>query len=186
MGRPKIVIVPLMEGFEEIEAVTIIDVLRRADLDVRVAGDQVGAVRGAHGISVVVDCELADVDPATVSMVVLPGGMPGASHLRENPDVQALLQVVDGADGYVAAICAAPIALAAAGVITGKRVTCYPGYESELEGAHFVEDRVAIDEHLVTSRGPGTAMEFALELVALLEDEKRADVLREQMLVHTA
>lgn len=177
------VLVPLLEGFEEIEAVTIIDVLRRADVSVTVAGNAAGPVRGAHGVWVVADEALDDVRADDFEMMVLPGGMPGAVNLAEHPRVQALLGEVAGAGHYTAAICAAPIALAAASLHQGKRYTCYPGFQQRIQGGTFSEDRVVIDGKLVTSRGPGTALEFALELVRLLRDDATAERLRAGMLV---
>jgi 4-methyl-5(b-hydroxyethyl)-thiazole monophosphate biosynthesis len=162
------VAVPLVEGFEEIEALTIIDVLRRADFTVLVAGDKPGPVRGAHGVDVTADTALAEVKAGTLSAIVLPGGMPGAKNLAENPRVQSLIKEVAAAGRITAAICAAPWALAAAGVHAGHQVTCYPGFQDKLKGGTFVEDRVVVDRTVVTSRGPGTALEFALTLVGLL------------------
>ena len=177
------VVVPLLSGFEEIEAVSIIDVLRRADVRVRVAGEQTGPVEGSHGIVVHADTALADVDPASVAMIALPGGMPGARHLAEHEGVQRLIQAVRSADGYTAAICAAPIALAAAGVHEGKTVTSFPGFDSFLKGANYVQDRVVVDGRVITSRGPGTALEFALTLVGLLKGADAERTLQERMLV---
>jgi protein deglycase len=178
MGKNEI-LVPLVEGFEEIEALTIIDVLRRADLPVIIGGDEVGPVRGAHGVDVHAEVPLAEVQPGDLRMIVLPGGMPGAKHLAENPRVQKLIREVAAGGGTTAAICAAPWALAAAGVHTGHKMTCYPGFEDKLKGATFVEERVVVDGTVVTSRGPGTAMEFALTLVGLLVGkDKQAELAR--------
>jgi protein deglycase len=179
----KTVLVPLLSGFEEIEAVTLIDVLRRGGLRVVVAGDAAGPVTGAHGIAVGADQALDRVAAGELDMIVLPGGMPGAQHLKEHPRVQALIGELHAAGKYTAAICAAPMALAAAGVHRGKRVTCFPGFEAHLAGGQHVTDRVVIDGTLATSRGPGTAMEFALALVGLLEGDGAAARLREEMLV---
>jgi 4-methyl-5(b-hydroxyethyl)-thiazole monophosphate biosynthesis len=183
MMSDKKVLVPLLDGFEEIEAVTIIDVLRRAEVPVVVGGEQVGLVRGAHGIAIQTDAALADIDAGALRMVVLPGGMPGSANLAQHPRVQALLKEVAAADGYTCAICAAPMALATAGVHRGKTVTCYPGFQSQLEGGDFVEDRVVVDGKVATSRGPGTALEFALTLAGILAGEDAEVRLQEQMLV---
>lgn len=177
------VLVPLLDGFEEIEAVTIIDVLRRAEIDVTVAGQQAGPVRGSHGIEVVADAALSEIDPESLDMVALPGGMPGAKNLSENAAVQSIVKSMASAGKYTTAICAAPMALAAAGVVDGVRATCYPGFQSHLTGAEFVEDRVCVDGKVVTSRSPGTALEFALELVRLLRGNDVDSRLGEQMLV---
>jgi 4-methyl-5(b-hydroxyethyl)-thiazole monophosphate biosynthesis len=177
------VLVPLLAGFEEIEAVVIIDVLRRAEVQVVVAGEQAGPVEGAHGISVRADVALADVDPGSLAMIALPGGMPGAAHLARHPVVQRLIRDLSDAGRYTAAICAAPIALAAAGVHAGRRVTSYPGFATQLAGATYVDERVVVDGTLVTSRGPGTALEFALALVGLLKGPAAERHVAERMLV---
>ncbi len=177
------VLVPLLPGFEEIEAVTIIDVLRRAEIPVIVASDTVGPVEGAHGISVVATTALADVDAADLAMIALPGGLPGAQHLTDSADVQRLLGQVRDAGGYCCAICAAPMALAKAGVHLGKKVTSYPGFERYLEGADYREDRVVVDGTVVTSRGPGTALEFALTLVGILSGAEAEQLNEQRMLV---
>jgi 4-methyl-5(b-hydroxyethyl)-thiazole monophosphate biosynthesis len=177
------VLVPLLEGFEEIEAVTIIDVLRRADVHVIVAGDRAGPVRGSHGIGVVADVSLDEVDADELAMIALPGGMPGAARLAEHAVVQRLIRAVRDHAGYTAAVCAAPIALGAAGVLQGKAATCYPGFENRLGGADAREDRVVVDGKVVTSRGPGTALEFALTLVSLLVGPQKEAALEQGMLV---
>ena len=175
------VLVILAEGFEEIEAVTIIDVLRRAD--VKVVGASLGdtRVRGAHALTVEADCRLDSVLGETFDAVILPGGMPGSKNLRDDPRVLDCVRRQQQRGHYIGAICAAPIALEAAGVLKGKKATCYPGYE--LPSAKFSEERVVRDDKLVTSRGPGTAIEFALEWVSLLVGVDKAKQLRESMLV---
>ncbi len=177
------VVVPLLPGFEEIEAVTIIDVLRRAEVRVLVASSAPGPVRGSHDIELVADSALAAVSADTVDMIALPGGMPGATHLARDPEVQRLVRELAAAGKYTCAVCAAPIALAAAGVHRGKRITCYPGFEDQLAGGTVVEDRVVVDGTLVTSRGPGTAVEFALALVAILRGQTARAELAKRMLV---
>ena len=163
------VVVPLVDGFEEIEAVTIIDVLRRADIPVTVVGKQRGLVRGSHGIAVEVDRAMSEIDASSVTMLVLPGGLPGSNTLASDAEVQALVRAV-AARAKVAAICAAPIALGAAGVVTGKTATCYPGHEERVTGATMVSDRVVVDGEIATGKGVGAAMEFALTLVGILKD----------------
>lgn len=177
------VLVPLLEGFEEIEAVTVIDVLRRADIPVVVASNEAGPVEGSHGISVVATHALDEVDANDLAMIVLPGGMPGAKHLAENTDVQRLIKQVANGGGYTAAICAAPMALAAADVHRDHKLTSYPGFDKYLQGASYVEDRVVVDGRVVTSRGPGTALDFALTLVGLLRGEETEKDLETKMLV---
>lgn len=178
------VLVPLLEGFEEIEAVTLIDVLRRAEVPVIVAGDQAGPVRGSHGIAIHAETALADVRADGLAMIALPGGMPGAAHLAENAIVQRLIRELADRGQYTCAICAGPMALGAAGVLEGKTATCYPGFEERLTGARAVEDRVVVDGKVITSRGPGTALELALTLAGILAGPDREASLAKGMLVH--
>ena len=181
--QPDAVLVPLLPGFEEIEAITIIDVLRRADVPVRVASSRPGPVRGSHDIEVVAEVALADVRAEELAMIALPGGMPGAAHLARDAEVQRLVRELAAAGKFTSAICAGPMALASAGVHRGKRVTCYPGFEDKLEGGTPVAERVVIDGTVVTSRGPGTALEFALALVELLRGASARAELARRMLV---
>ncbi len=180
--KDEAVLVPLMEGFEEIEAVTIVDVLRRASIEVIVAGKHRGPVQGSHGIEVMATHALGDLRAEDLAAVVLPGGMPGAKNLAADPDTQELIKQVAAEGKVVAAICAAPMALASAGVHTGHKVTSYPGFEKYLDGATYVQDRVVVDGMVVTSRGPGTALEFAIALAGLLRGEEVAEDLRRKML----
>src|SRR6185503_6874935 len=177
------VVVPLLPDFEEIEAVTIIDVLRRAEIRVLVASSAPGPVRGSHDIEVTADTALASVTADAVDMIALPGGMPGAANLARDPEVQRLVRELAEAGKFTCAVCAAPIALAAAGVHRGKRITCYPGFEDQLAGGMVVEDRVVVDGTLVTSRGPGTALEFALALVGILRGQTERGEQAKRMLV---
>ncbi|MGQ9590530.1 MAG: DJ-1 family glyoxalase III [Planctomycetota bacterium] len=178
----------LAEGFEEIEAVTIVDVLRRAGAEVvalAVEGRSPDslAVTGSHGIRVVADAALAERSEEAWDAVILPGGMPGSTNLRDSPAVQALVKKQHARGGKLAAICAAPIALAAAGVLDGKKATSYPGLETQLRGATYLTNPIVRDGQIVTSRGPGTALAFALELASELQGRQVADGLRAAMLV---
>jgi 4-methyl-5(b-hydroxyethyl)-thiazole monophosphate biosynthesis len=175
------VLVILAEGFEEIEAVTIIDVLRRADVEVTTAALGDTRVRGAHALTLEADKCLDDVLGTAFDAVILPGGMPGSRNLRNDARVLDCLRTQQHSGRFLGAICAAPIALEAAGVLKGKRATCYPGYE--LPSATFSEERVVCDENVVTSRGPGTAIEFSLEWVKILAGPEMATRLREGMIV---
>lgn len=173
------VLVPLADGCEELEAVTIIDLLRRAGITVIVAGLTNGPVRASRGTVLVPDTTLDQVINREFDMVVLPGGQPGTDNLNADKRVHTILQRVFR-DGYVvAAICAAPKVLACAGVLEGKRVTSYPGALDGLTvpGMVFVNTTVVKDGHVITSRGPGTAMEFALVIIEVLAGaKKRAEV----------
>jgi len=173
----------MSEGFEEIEAVTIIDVLRRAGAELKVFGVEGLELEGAHKLRIAVDGLVGEAAQEPWDLVVLPGGMPNASTLRDNPEVQALLRAQADRSGRVAAICAAPIALAKAGLLEGKQATCYPGFEAELGGATHQLSEVVSDGLLTTSRGPGTAMAFSLSLVAQLFGREQATRLASQLLV---
>jgi 4-methyl-5(b-hydroxyethyl)-thiazole monophosphate biosynthesis len=181
MANRKQVLVPLAEGFEEIEAAIIIDVLRRAEIKVVVAGLGALDVTGAHALRFGADRELAGLEGADFDAVVLPGGMPGAKHLRESPLLLAIVREAAAAGKLVAAVCAAPTALEAAGLLAGRKATSFPGYP--LPSATFSEERVVVDGNLVTSRGPGTAFDFALQLVAMLSGQELAQKLRKAMLL---
>jgi 4-methyl-5(b-hydroxyethyl)-thiazole monophosphate biosynthesis len=173
-------LVIVADGFEEIEAVTVIDVLRRAGVEVVAAALDGDHATGSHAIRVTCDVPLEKVRASDFDAVILPGGMPGAAALRDSPRVRAVVSELASAGKLVAAICAAPIALDAAGVLRGKRATSYPGFE--LPSAEYSEDRVVGDGNVVTSRGPGTALEFALELVRRLAGAERAEALAQGML----
>lgn len=163
------VLIPLAQGCEEIEAVTVIDILRRAGIEVTVAGLSEGPVRCSRGTVIVPDVALDDVVNTVFDMIVLPGGMPGAEHLKNDKLVIALLQQMAASGRYVAAICAAPMALHASGLLESKTATSFPGVLDKLPGSHqYSADPVVIDGNIITSRGPGTAMDFALTLVELL------------------
>lgn len=164
------VLVPLAQGCEELEAVTIIDLLRRAGIDVVVAGLTPGIVKASRGTQLVPDTTLDAALLDDFDMVVLPGGMPGAQHLRDDARIMALLQKMAAAGRYTAAICAAPTVLAAAGLLSGKTATGYPGFleKMQLPDVALSTDAVVHDGRVITSRGPGTAMDFALSLVEVL------------------
>jgi 4-methyl-5(b-hydroxyethyl)-thiazole monophosphate biosynthesis len=181
--NPTSVLVPLAPGFEEIEAVTIIDVLRRAGVDVCVAGLGPGPVRGAHGIELGTDCLLDAVDPATLAMLVLPGGIPGTTNLRADARVLALVRALESSGRTVAAICAAPTVLSAAGVLAGREATSHPSVRAQLTGATVRTERVVCSGPVVTSQGVGTALDFALALVRELCGADRAAELRAALLV---
>lgn len=183
-GRTGPVLVPLAEGFEEIEAVAIIDVLRRAGLAVKVAGLTGKTVTGSHGIALLADCTLDEVDAGSLAMIVLPGGQPGTNNLERDPRVLALVRELEASGRRVGAICAAPKVLAAAGILEGREATSHPGVRGELRGARVVEDpRVVRAGRVITSQGPGTALEFALAIVEDLCGGAKARELAEKMVV---
>ena len=173
------VLVPLAPGFEELEAISITNILRRAGIDVLTAGLEPGAVRASRGTVVMPDTSLDQVLHEDFDLVVLPGGQPGADNLRDDPRVLHILQRTYAEGRLVGAICAAPKVLAHAGLLNGRRATHYPGALSaeELSGVTDSSAAVELDERVITSRGPGTAMDFALALVELLLGQaKRNDV----------
>ena len=183
----------LANGFEEIEALAPIDLLRRAGVDVlTVAVEEGGAkgreVMGAHGIPVLADVAEADfVLPADVDMVILPGGMPGSTNLDASPLVDATLRTAYDKGAYLAAICAAPLVLGHRGYLDGLQATCYPGFETELGTAEYVSDiRVVRDGRMVTAPGMGCAQQFGLALVELLRGAAEADRIRRSIMTPEA
>jgi len=178
------VLVPLASGFEEIEAVSIIDVLRRADIEVLIASlNAVMLVKGANGISIATDIELKDVNADDIDMIVLPGGWDGTHALADDENVQNLLREMDAKGKNIGAICAAPFALNAAGVLKEK-YTCYPSVEKEIREEGYLGDRqmVVQDSNVMTSRGPATALCFGLAIVKKLKGEERYNALKEGLL----
>jgi 4-methyl-5(b-hydroxyethyl)-thiazole monophosphate biosynthesis len=179
------VIIPLAEGLEEIEAVTNIDVLRRAGVEVTtvcLAEDL--KVVGDHGIEITADKNINAVQADDLDGIILPGGMPGAANLRDDERVIELVKNLNKANKLVAAICAAPIVLEKAGVIKDKLVTSYPGFEKEVTSCNYQQDRVVIDENIITARGPGVALEFAIKLVEYLVGSDKAQELKAAMLTN--
>ncbi len=179
----KKVCVPLAYGFEELEAITLIDVRRRAGFHVTTCALSGIAPRGSHNVTVTADATIEDVLKDSWDLVVLPGGMPGAATLRDDARVGQLLEQTVKSGGFVGAICAAPIVLARFGILDGRKATSYPGFQAQMPGVDYREDRVVCDGNILTSRGPGTAMEFALAITELLAGRDKADELRKQMLV---
>lgn len=170
------VLVPLAQGCEELEAVTIIDLLRRAEVDVTTAGLDESPIKASRGCVLIADMSLEQALEKDYDMLVLPGGLPGADNLNDDPRIQTLLQKMANRDKYTAAICAAPKVLARAGLLTNKTATAYPGTLEKLEldnTTNVSADAIVIDGKVVTSRGPGTAMDFALALIEILVGEDK-------------
>jgi 4-methyl-5(b-hydroxyethyl)-thiazole monophosphate biosynthesis len=184
MSTRERILVPLAEGFEEIEAVAIVDVLRRAGLDVTVASLVPGTVRGAHGIPIVPDAPLGELDLSSFTVLVCPGGQPGTRNLVSDERVLALARRLHSEGRRTAAICAAPLVLHRAGILAGLEVTSHPSVRDALTGARVLsEPRVVRSGSVWTSQGAGTALEFALELVAELVGPAKADELARAMIV---
>jgi len=179
----KKVIVPLAQGFEEIEALTIVDILRRANVDVTMAALESLHVKGAHGIVVVADVLLKEVNVNNFDMIALPGGLPGATNLAADLTTQTLLKEFDAKGKMIAAICAAPYALKTAGVLK-KHYTCYPGFQAKIaQEGYNANDKVIRDGNVTTSQGPSTAMLFALSLVEQLCSKEVAQSLSHDLLL---
>lgn len=175
----KKVCVLLAEGFEEVEALTAVDLIRRAKIYVdTISIGEDDMVLGAHGITVQTEDLFADVDFSQFDMIVLPGGMPGTTNLEAHSGVRKVIADAMENGQYLAAICAAPTILGHMGLLKGRKATCYPGMEGELQGASVSGGHVVVDDNLITSRGVGTAIEFALRLVELLTDDEKAAEIR--------
>jgi 4-methyl-5(b-hydroxyethyl)-thiazole monophosphate biosynthesis len=171
------VLVPLAQGCEELEAVTVVDLLRRAGIEVITAGLDAQPVHASRGVTLLPDMSLDAALQHEFDMIVLPGGLPGADHLRDDHRVIAVLKKMAAADRYTAAICAAPRVLAHAGLLAGKRATSFPGAldVAAVPGIDYQEAAVVIDDKVITSRGPGTAMDFALTLIETLVGRQKRD-----------
>ena len=165
------VLVLLPDGCEEIEAVTIVDILRRGGVEVVMASLTGRFVHGSHNIGLEADATLDEIARQSFDMLVLPGGQPGATHLGADARVLRLLREYAAEGRYLAAICAAPGVLVAAGLLQGKRATSFPGAIADVSTIEYLESAVVRDGQIVTSRGPGTAMDFSLTLLALLMGE---------------
>ncbi|MCO5067294.1 MAG: DJ-1/PfpI family protein [Kiritimatiellae bacterium] len=161
----KKILVPLAEGCEEIEAVTVVDVLRRAEFEVVTAGLRAGALVASRGVTLVPDVEMTAIQPLDFDAIVVPGGYGGVMNLMKDERVLGAIRALDQAGRWVCAVCAGPLVLQAAGILEGRRVTCYPSAAGQLTATPRVNERVVVDGRLITSQGPGTSMAFALEIV---------------------
>lgn len=174
----------LADGFEEIEALTVVDVLRRADIICDTCSLNGKSVVGAHKIKVEVDKTIDDIKLDEYAGLVLPGGMPGAENLRQSAFVIDAVKKFNEENKLVAAICAAPIVLGKAKVLDSKNATSYPGYENEMGKCNYIEKITVEDNNIVTSRGPATAIYFALKLVQKLKGKEAADELKDGMMLN--
>ena len=178
-GDAPMVYMFLADGFEEIEALCPLDLLRRAGVEVTTVGVGKDVIRGSHGITVFADIPDVMYRDASPEMIILPGGMPGAANLDACKAVDAALKAASRKGAYIAAICAAPFVLGKRGLLEGKRAVCYPGFEDELIGAHVDKELTVVrDGNIITAKGMGAAFEFGLELVRCLCDDEAADKIR--------
>ena len=172
-----VVLVPLAQGCEELEAITITDLLTRAGVDVVTAGLDENIVVASRGMKLVPDKQLDDVLDINFDMIVLPGGLPGADHLNNDPRIQSIVKSMAANNKYTAAICAAPRVLATAGILENKHATSFPGALDNfpVHNMTYEEKAVVVDGNVITSRGPGTAMDFTLTLIDLLLGKQKRD-----------
>ncbi len=173
----------LAEGFEEIEALTVVDVLRRADISVKTVGIGGSEIIGSHGITVKTDLKIEELKKEEITAVILPGGMPGAVNLKGSNALAEILLYANENAKILAAICAAPLVLGNLGLLNGRCATCYPGFEDQLIGAKTQNKKVCVDENIITASGPAAAIDFALMLVQKIKDTATANKIRKGMLL---
>lgn len=173
----------LAEGFEEIEGLTVVDILRRAGLTIDMVSIT-GSVKvtGSHGIEITADKTISATDFTTLDMIVLPGGMPGTKNLESCESLMKQVDTFAKEEKYLAAICAAPSIYGHRGLLSGKRACCYPGFESHLTGAKVTAAEVSVDGHMITSRGMGTAIPFALAIVETFCGKEKAEELAKSII----
>lgn len=177
-------IILLADGFEEVEALTPLDVLRRAGVDVDLVSImEREVVVGAHSVPVMADSLFENIDKDNVGMVIVPGGMPGAAHIDMHEGVGELITRLSNEERPLAAICAGPMVFGRRGLLKGRRATCYPGFEKYLEGAEYTSRLVERDGNFITGKGPGAAMDFAFEILTLLMGADMAAEVKKGMIV---
>jgi 4-methyl-5(b-hydroxyethyl)-thiazole monophosphate biosynthesis len=179
----KNIAVHIAEGFEEIEAVSIIDVLRRAEFKVIIVSisEEIN-VTGSHGIKIFADQLFKDVDYSEIDMILLPGGMPGATNLQEHLGLREQILNFNESGKALGAICAAPLVFGNLGILKTKKATCYPGFENQLHGAVVTGDNVVITDNIITGKGAGVAIEFALAIVEKFKGKEFANALAKKMI----
>ena len=178
----KKVVLFFANGTEEVEALTALDLLRRAGAEVTLAGVGAKELTGSHAIRVTADIDASELSSFEYDMVVVPGGMPGTTHMDASPIVDRALCEVEKNGGFLAAICAAPLVLGKRGYLKNKKAICYPGFESYLEGATLADERVCRDGRVITAAGAGVALEFALKLIEALYGEEKEKQIRASVL----
>lgn len=176
-------VVFLAEGFEEIEALTPVDVLRRADVDVQIVsvGNSIDVI-GSHDICVKADNLFSDVNFAEIDALILPGGLPGAHNLNAHEGLKKLIVEFSDQKKLIAAICAAPLVFGELNLLNNRKAICYPGFEKHLKGAIILDEACVVDDHIITGKGVGVSFEFSLAIVRALISEQLADELATKML----
>ena len=175
--------VHLAEGFEEIEAVSIIDVLRRAEINVIVVSiSDIMQVTGSHGIKIIADRLFNSVDYELIDMIILPGGMPGSAHLNEHLGLREQILNFNENNKLLGAICAAPLVFGNLKILKNKNATCYPGFENQLHGAIVTHENLEVADNIITAKGAGVAIDFALKIVEILKGKILAEKLAEKMI----
>jgi 4-methyl-5(b-hydroxyethyl)-thiazole monophosphate biosynthesis len=174
------IMMPLAEGFEEVEAMTVVDILRRADISIDTVGITGSTVTGSHGIKVMVDKRMLEIDPDAYGGIVLPGGGKGVDNLGKSSKLLEILGNFNSQKKLIGAICAAPSVLAKIGILEGKKATIYPGMEKELP--HPRGEKVVIDGNIITSQALGTAIEFALAILGFVSGKEKVVQIRRQIL----
>lgn len=178
----KNVIVPLAPGFEEIETITVVDILRRSGARVSIAGTVDGLIEGSRGVKLIADVSIDSIKSKNFDLIILHGGQPGTDNLKKDPRVILLLKEMESNNKLIGAICAAPIILEENGILQKRRRTSHPSIKGALSGDLYVENRVVVDHNIITSRSPGTAMEFAFKLVEILYGKDRVRVVNNGVL----
>ena len=178
----KKVIVPLAPGFEEIEMITVVNILRRSGARVTIAGTVEGLIEGARGLKVLADDSINNIEIEYFDLIVLPGGQPGTDNLKKDPRVIRLIKYMESKRRLIGAICAAPIILEECGLLKKNKITSHPSVKESLFTDFYVEDRVVFDNNIITSRSPGAAMEFAFKLVEILFGKDRVEVVNNGVL----
>lgn len=170
-------------GYEEIEALSVVDILRRGKVEVTMVGVNGKTVVSSRGISINMDKTIDEVDHTKVDMIVLPGGVPGINHLEENSILIEQLRCFKEQNKWIAAICAAPSILGKHGLLKGETATCYPGYENELIGCQYSEEGVVLSNHVITGKGAGYSISFAFKLLEIIKGEIVAGEVKKGMLI---
>ena len=180
----KNIAVHLADGFEEIEAVNIIDVLRRAELKVNIISVTVNLeVKGSHGIKIIADQLFSHVNYENIDMIILPGGMPGSANLNEHLGLREQILNFNENKKLLGAICAAPLVFGNLGILKNKKATCYPGFENQLHGAIVTNENIEVADNIITGKGAGVAITFALKIAEIFKGKTLAEKLAEKMIV---